>query len=195
MSDKSDPPWWVDTIARTDLFIMVRVFVRPVWWVDRRWHVNQFDQAAAVLTAAIAMCFGDNAMNLFTKQWGIALMGVVSAGVLAWMYARHLRHLQKASQAYERDPTQITMEQTFYEWVSVPPLRLLLLLCGVQIWLMFIIPWHGDARHVARDVLDLWMLLIGSAFYIAGVPRTPFGRDKKKARALTPAPVPAPAPL
>ena len=47
MSDEK-PPLLIRWIINTDVWILVRVFLRFTWWMDRRWHINQYRLAATV---------------------------------------------------------------------------------------------------------------------------------------------------
>jgi hypothetical protein len=197
MSDKPEIPWYVRWMIIADVALLVKVFLRPTWWMDRRWHVNQYDLAAHTLIVALAMCLAANALAFTTNLWFVAIWGTVASMGIIYMYSHYLKLLAAASRDYERDPSQITRPQAFFSYITLPPLRFVMIIVGTQVAALSIpLVWKvPEARLILRLILGNWMWLIGAALYIAGVPRTPHQRRPKKERArqlLTAAPLGSP---
>lgn len=165
-------------LDRLDTWLVLRVFMPIAHWVDYRWHINQYDLAAKVMTAGLALCVALNAEEAI-KNWHHGWLNVISAGSCVWVYSHQLRDLQKASKAYERNPCAIPREAIGF--IAMWPLRMLLLFLG-----LFLLCIEGLADTILHRwpwdaVVNSWMLLIAIGWYLAGgLP--PWRARKKKER-------------
>lgn len=184
-----------DAIIRADIFICFRIFRRPVWYIDSRWHINQYRQARAVVIGALAIyVLGCLAQATGPARWYFKAFYFGLGVTMILIYRELLRALAHASRDYERAPYQFTANQVRFHIIIFPPMRLMMLFVGAQIAAatMLIVALSPSVHEILWAVGQSWLLLIACAFYIAGMPHTPFARRPKKERAPALQPMPAP---
>lgn len=182
MSDGPDMPRWVRITAQTDLWLVVR-FVRPVWWIDYRFHINSYRQALAVLLFATAIQFaGTGLVMVAPVPWLTKFFLGIASAAYANMFLSWRRQLTKASRDYERDPDRMTIDRAFFHWQFVPPLRLMMGFMGLQLLAVMVFIAMCPPNNFARDwgfvAFNSWTLFCSVGLYIAAVP--PSGRQRKK---------------
>lgn len=195
MTDKPPLPRWVRIVLLADVWIMARL-MRPVWWIDHRFHMNNYRQAAWVMIAGFLVhVVGAVLAVIYTRPW-FALACMALASVTFTYLARDMIiKLAKAGIAYDRDPSRLTKERAFFYWQMVPPMRLMFLVMGLQIIVFMIAVALLPPRHWwqwGSVAFNAWITFHALALYIAGVPPSPFERKKKEERApLGALPLPA----
>jgi hypothetical protein len=181
--DKKQPPRHVRAIIRADLWIVAHVSTPVARWVDWRFHINQYDLGAGVLSAGLALNFADNIKNLTTLSvWWIALFGVLGSGMLIMVYSHYLKLLNIASRQYERRPDQLTREQAFFMVPIYPPLRLALIILGNTVTAAEVTSAikFGTMKLIEGAIFSPWMTVIGCALYICGSFPPHASRKEKK---------------
>jgi hypothetical protein len=171
----------------TDAHVVV-FFVRPVWWIDHRFHWNNYRQAQAVMMIGTVIHLIGFAMVAASPKvviWGKAafLLSSVCYGnmALGWW-----KKLEKASRSYERDPDAMTFERAFFYWQTIPPLRLLMLIFGLMLFAMMLsiamLPHFNWLRDLGAVLFNGWAMLTGIGLYVAAVPPSHRPRREKKAK-------------
>lgn len=183
-----DLPRWVRWTLYADVRIML-VLIRPVWWIDHRFHFNSYRQARVVMLAAMALHLVGFALLMTSAAlpwFGKTAFGFASFAYLT-MELPWLRKLEKASRDYERDPDGMSFERAFFFWQPVPPLRLMMLTIGVQLFLLMCavaaIPPAVPARDVGVVLFNSWTMISAMALYVAAIPPPTRPRKKKEERA------------
>jgi hypothetical protein len=196
--EQKEPPRFVIAVVKTDINLMVHVFTPVVNWIDWRFHKNQYDQAAVVISAGLALNVADNFKNLTTSGglWWIALFGALASGLLVWSYAQWLKKLTIASRQYERRPDQLTREQAFFMIPIFPPVRLFLLVLGSVVTACEVASaiQFRTLRLIEGAAFSPWMIVIAVGLYVSGClpPGRPRREKKEKARPLVGAAAPVP---
>ena len=158
-------------------FWLVRRAAMPVsHWIDYRFHVNQYDQGAAVLSCGLAMNVAAN-FSTFLRSPSFGWIAIVSSAGLVFVYSNWLKKMNIASRKYEQRPDLVSREAAFFLlWMS--PFRLGVLFIGVQ---MAAIPWLPPTSSLVALVTCPWMILIAVSVYLAGcIPPSRPRREKKE---------------
>lgn len=169
-------------MTRMDFLILWK-FMRLSHWVDWRFHINQFDLAAQVMSVGLAMNLAAavySVLRIHTLWLGV--LALTSSGTLLWLYTFNLRALSAASKAYERNPGQVPRAAIMY-YLYPPPMRIVTLFFGIFLWLIGGLTAFLPPITWPHAILDGWLLVIQCAYYIAaGIP-SDRERRKKKVRA------------
>jgi hypothetical protein len=179
---------------RCDNHLMARVFHPIAWYVDARWHKNQFFLAIICISLAMlvlgAQCLWD---VIFARGW-VKLIVVPCVAVNIFLYQGWLNRFIAASKWQEDHPGQLAWPHHSF-CVYPGELRFAqLLFCSFI--LAILMPVAIATRDFGAACPGLWLLLIGFGMCFAGVlPPDPGARREKKEKALTwftPAPSLAP---
>lgn len=172
-----------DSMTRVDFFILWK-FMRLSHWVDWRFHINQFDLAAHVMSAGLAMNLAAAVYSILhiTVHW-LGVFALVSSGILLWLYTYNLKALSAASKAFERNPCQIPRAAMMY-YIYPPPIRIVTLFFGMFLWLTGLLAAFLPPITWPHAILDSWLVVIQCAYYIAaGIPS---GRERRKKKVRAP---------
>lgn len=173
-----------NAIRRMDIWLLFYVFMRLSHWVDYRFHRNQYDLAANVMSVGMALNLAQTAQALI-NNWRLGLISVLSSVVVVASYYTHIKQLHRASAAYERRPDQIPREGAIF-FLLPYVIRMTTLFIGLQIWaaFIFVLITLRSATHAVDAITFGWMTAVGCAMYIAsGLPPT---RERKKKRVRAP---------
>jgi hypothetical protein len=176
---------------RCDAFLMLTVFHPFAWYVDMRWHRNQFFLASICISLAMMVIGLQMVLDLLFGSLWVKLIVVPCVGINLYLYQGWLNRFQKASVWQEANPGKIAMPH--HSFILFPgQVRFVQMLFSVFVTLL-LLPLAVTKRDFAVLCPGIWLLLIGFAMCFAGVlpPNPGARREKKEKRALA---VLAPAP-
>jgi hypothetical protein len=187
MSDEPEIPRFVRCILFVDFKLMVAC-IRPVWWIDHRYHFNSYRQARVVIRGAMVVHLIGFALLLTSGlPWFSKLFFGVASCAYINMEMPWQRRLAKASRDYERDPARLTIDRAFFHWQAIPPLRLMMLVLGLHLFVLLgavaFIPPFRAAQDIGFVLFNSWTLISSVGLYVAAVPPPPMDRKKKEERA------------
>lgn len=107
----------VNVLGRMDIWLLFRVFMRLSHWVDWRFHRNQYDLAAWMMSAGIAMNLATAAQAII-NNWKFGLLNALSSAMLGYAYVGYLGRLQRASAAYERNPDRVPQDALIFIFMA-----------------------------------------------------------------------------
>lgn len=156
------------------------------WRIDRRYHVNHFVQARAVVFFALFVNSAGFGLTLKGGPWLANLLVGLAAGAYWLIGLSWVRNLESCAKQYERNPMAVTVQQAAYYFQSIPPVRLMWVGMGFNLFLMGLLalclPPHR-LKDLGFLLFNSWMMFMGVAHYLAGVPPSPWERKKKEERA------------
>lgn len=165
---------------RCDRHMMLSFFHPVAWYVDARWHKNQFFLASVCIVLAMLVLGLQAVLDLLFGNWMARLIVVPLLGVNLFLYQGWLTRFQKASAWQERNPGALALPH--HSFVLYPPqLRFTQVLFSLFLVAMMIPPALalGDMAIMCPGV---WLLLISLGMCFAGVmPPPPGARKEKKA--------------
>ena len=159
---------------------MMLSFFHPVaWYVDARWHKNQFFLASLCIIAAMLVIAGQGVLNILFGHGWLRLMVIPLLGINLMLYQGWINRFAAASKLQEDHPGALALPH--HSFVLYPPeLRFSQILFSLFLVAMMI-PAAWALHDLAIMCPGIWLLLISFATCFAGVmPPDPGARKEKK---------------
>jgi hypothetical protein len=172
---------------RCDTFLMLRFFHPVAWYIDWRWHLNQFYPATWCVAAAMIIIGIQMAGDIIAGDWILKLVGAGALGINLFLYQGWLKRFHDAAIWQEDHPGQLAWPH--HSFIYYPgQLRFAQMLFSLFLFVtlapvaFLAKTWPGI---VTTSLPGLWLLLLAFGQCFAGVlPPPPHLRREKRERAL-----------
>lgn len=168
--------------AKTDMFLLLKVFIPISRYIDKRFHMNPWRLASNILGFSVLLLAVDWTRGAVRNpSWLDSVLLLMFFGI-AWVRWDDMKRLNAMSAAYERSP-----DKTPTDWLRylIPYNRMLHTSFGVVFFVLDIAAlFTGGFKGHELDLIGrCWFLVVGIGFYFAACPRPPGKRKEKKAKA------------
>jgi hypothetical protein len=173
-----------DALVRLDLELLYQTS-RVAYAIDERFHINQWQIAAQMMTLSTMMVVSDMLLNITAHRWIISLLLPIVLGIRAI----EIYQFTRISEQYEKD-LKAGRSRIHIYWLKYtgPFHRIYTAVLGVYFAFndfILIGTAHPHASwfvFIVHYLPSLWFLTAAIAYYFAGVPPTPRKRREKKVR-------------
>lgn len=168
-------PKLMRVIGRIDIWLILRVLMPILHWIDYRWHINQYRVAGYVMSLSLTLLVLGDLLHAINSTRVPGAFYLLSGGSLVYLYSSYLIQFDRASSDYERRPDAIPRDAVSY--ILMPSLaRLLMLIVAALVMAASVMGsrWPIDAP---------WLPMAISCWYIMACPPPRRDRKKKKERA------------
>jgi len=173
-----------EKLTSLDIWLIRRCIMPISHEIDRRWHVNPWDQAAKILMFSAVLAVMDLLLNV-AKGWGMTALAVLLILAILLVRGFDIIRLSRISEAYEKNPAVIPVDWLYY---VIPHNRMMHLFMGFGLFAPFdlassLAAYSGILSVCIHFIPRLWFGVAGIGFYFAACPRPPAKRKEKKVHA------------
>lgn len=170
--------------ARCDAQMMRCIFHPVAWYVDARWHKNQFFLASVCIVLAMLVLGLQICINLLFMTGWIKLIVIPCISINLFLYQGWLNRFAAARKWQDDHPGKLCFPH--HSFVLYPGDARFMQMTLSLFLFAALVSVAIKMRDLALACPGIWLMLIGCGMCFAGVlPPPPGARREKKVKALT----------